>query len=856
MKIILGHISLDFDALASMVAAKILMPEAVLAVDGRSNSFVQEFMALTKDLFPYRKLKDIDPAEVDSVIIVDTADLKRAVSNADTLQALRGKPLFVFDHHPYAGSLGENMVVEQTGACVTLLVERIIRAGIKIGAMDATLMLLGIYDDTGSLLLENTTPRDAAAVSWLLAQGGQLGVVAEYLRRPLTPEQMDVFRQLMQNKEIIRQNEIPILIAHAECAQYVGSLALLIHKLREIEDSDVWFIVVKMPGRVNIVGRSKGDALPVRDILQAFHGAGHLHAASATLKRSDLFPVIEELRQEIRKYAVQPSLVRDIMSFPVRTVTPDMSLEDVGNLLLKYAHSGVPVVEDGALVGVISRRDVDKALKYGLQHAPAKGFMSRDVVTVSPGMHWESVQKLMARHDIGRVPVVENGKLVGIVSRTDVLRLIYGTVVSADDNIVRERGIANRADTIALLEALPEGAQKVLHAAVEVAGEMDRPVYLVGGFVRDLLLGEPSQDFDFVVEGNGFLFARRMEERLDVYKSVRHEDFGTARLFLKSGFHVDVAGSRLEEYDYPGAMPHVEQSTLREDLFRRDFTINAMALCLNRDSYGQLVDYYGGVRDLVQKEIRFLHNMSFIDDATRIMRAVRFSGRYGFRLDKLTREAIGVALEADAFAKVSTERFTEEWLAIYEERNYQAMLGRLAGARVLTHWFGEDLPWHCAENAEDAAKWTLARKWLLTLQNMSNSQIELVLSRLKLTRSLVKVTRVYMVLTEKLAAVTDWSDLGSLDDIMINTPYFLRDIVGAQEKYRAGMAKYEAARALIRTRLKGLDIVRCGVEEGPRIGVLLRRIRQLWLEGAVRTPEEESVRLKEMIRELEPPAGD
>jgi tRNA nucleotidyltransferase (CCA-adding enzyme) len=848
VKIILGHISLDFDALASMVAAKILMPEAVLAINGKSNSFVQEFMALTKDLFPCRKLKDLDLETVDAVILVDTADLSRAVSNGETLRALQDKPLFVFDHHPHAGALGENIVVEQTGACVTLLVERIIQAGLKVSAMEATLMLLGIYDDTGSLLLENTTPRDAAAVAWLLTQGGHLGVVAEYLRRPLTPDQMDLFQQLMRNKDIIRQNEIPIFISWAECDQYVGGLALLIHKLREIEDADVWFIVVKMPGRVNIVGRSKADALPVRDILQAFHGAGHLYAASATLKRGDLFPVIEELRQEIRKYAAQPNLARDIMSFPVRTVTPDTTLEDAGNLLLKYAHSGMPVVQNGELVGIISRRDVDKALKYGLQHAPVKGFMSRDVVTASPDTHWEGVQKLMIQNDIGRVPVVENGKLAGIVSRSDVLRLIYGTVVSADDNIVRERSIANKEETIHLLESLPDAVRRVLTAAAAAADEMNRPVYLVGGFVRDLLLGEPLQDFDFVIEGNGLHFAQLMEKRLDVYKHVRHQEFGTARLFLKNGFHVDIAGSRMEEYDYPGAMPKVEQSTLREDLFRRDFTINAMALCLNRDSYGRLIDYYGGSRDLMQKEIRFLHNMSFMDDATRIMRAVRFAGRYGFRLDKLTREAIGVALEAGAFAKVSQERFTEEWLAIYDERNYQTMLAHLEQARILTRWFGEELPWHCGENPEEAVRWTLARKWLLTLQRMDNRQIELVLSRLKLTRSLVKVTRDYMALMEKMAGGPDWDDLAAMDDIMRDTPYFLRDIVGAQKQFQTAMTKYETARARIHTRLKGLDLVRLGVEEGPRVGRLLRRIRQLWLEGAITTPEEENASLEKLMR--------
>jgi tRNA nucleotidyltransferase (CCA-adding enzyme) len=332
-----------------------------------------------------------------------------------------------------------------------------------------------------------------------------------------------------------------------------------------------------------------------------------------------------------------------------------------------------------------------------------------------------------------------------------------------------------------------------------------------------------------------------------VYKLVKHEEFGTARLFLKSGMHVDVAGSRLEEYDHPGAMPHVEQSSLRDDLFRRDFTINAMALCLNREAYGQLIDYYGGSRDLQQREIRFLHNMSFIDDATRIMRAVRFAGRYGFRLDKMTREAVGVALQAGALAQVSQERFTEEWIDIYQERQYQVMLEKLREAQVLSCWFGAELPWYTAADTEKAAKWTLARKWLVSLKHMSHEQITHALSRLKLNKSLVKSTTDYLSLREKMAAVQNWDNVMEIDDIMVNVPYFLRDIAAEQEEYRQSMAKYEAVRVQCKSRVNGLDIVSLGVKEGPLVGLLLRQLRQLWLEGAVTTPEEETAKLKELI---------
>ncbi len=419
------------------------------------------------------------------------------------------------------------------------------------------------------------------------------------------------------------------------------------------------------------------------------------------MKEKDVHEVISLLKNEIQKRVEKPNLIRDIMSFPVKTVFPDTTMEEVGNILLRYGHTGVPVVEQGQLVGVISRRDVDKALKHGLQHAPVKGFMTKDVVTVHPDLGWEEVQKLMVLYDIGRIPVVEDGQLVGIVSRSDVLRLIYGGAVPTTSDLARERSLARREDTLSLIDQLPGDIKHILGRVREVASELNSAIYLVGGFVRDLLLRIPSMDLDLVVEGNGLLFAQALSEKLHSAKLVYHEPFGNARITMNDGTHLDIAGSRREDYEFPGALPTVEESTLKDDLFRRDFTINAMALCLNQARFGELVDYYGGLRDLQQGEIRFLHNLSFIDDPTRILRAIRFAGRYGFKLAKITRDAIPIALYAQVFSKISSERFTEELLLIYNERNYQKMGQRLMEFGILTAWFHTEFAWNFRENEDE-----------------------------------------------------------------------------------------------------------------------------------------------------------
>jgi tRNA nucleotidyltransferase (CCA-adding enzyme) len=318
MKIILSHRYHDFDALASMVAAQRLWPDAVLVIEGSPGPAVQDFLALAKEQFPYCRLKDIDPSAVEKVILVDANDLQRAVGGQRVLESLKKAELEIIDHHPYNGPKGEHINIQTVGACTTILVEMIARKGLKISGFDATLMAWGIYDDTGSLLFENTTARDLAAGAFLLEQGARLGVIADYLRRPLTPEQMDLFHQLLDNGRIEKFDGASVFISYAESEQYIGGLALLAHRIGEIENAGVWFIVVKMEERVYVVGRSRGDHLPVNKIMQVFGRAGHNKAASAVIKDGEIQAVLDELRGEIRSRAAKPHLVRDIMSYPSR----------------------------------------------------------------------------------------------------------------------------------------------------------------------------------------------------------------------------------------------------------------------------------------------------------------------------------------------------------------------------------------------------------------------------------------------------------------------------------------------------------------------------------------------------------
>ena len=848
MNIILAHRQLDFDALASMVAAQKIYPNSVLVMDGKPNVYVQDFLALSKDQLRFRKAQDINVDEVSRIILVDTHELHRAGSLGEKVAKLPGVQVEIYDHHPYSGELKPGMVIETVGACATILVEKLAALGLPLSGFEATLIAIGIYDDTGSLLFDSTTVRDVQAVAYLLGQGANLGVIAEYLRRPLAEEQKELLQQLLDQGQTEFFDGLPVYLSCAVTEEYVGGLALLAHRVGELESADTWFLLVKMENRVYVVGRSRGRGLAVDGLVQLFGGAGHARAASATIKDVEISVILKQLRNGLQSHAIRPHLVRDMMSYPVKTVTPETLLGEVEQILLRYGHTGVPVTEDKCLVGIISRRDVDKAIKHGLRHAPVKGFMTTKVTTVDVDAPWDEVQRLMVQHDIGRLPVVEKGKVVGIVSRSDVLRLVHGGSVPMETQLVHERSVAMRQDILDLIESLPEEIRKLLEAVRDTAQEEGCLVYLVGGFVRDLLLFFPTQDLDFVVEGSGGQFAKALMKRMPNGKLTQHIKFGTAQIAFPDGSHVDVASTRWEYYSFPGALPQVEESCLRDDLFRRDFTINSMAICLNTEHFGELVDYYGGMRDLQQGEIRFLHNISFIDDPTRMVRAILFSERYHFDLDKETHEALYTAIESGVLSKLSIERFTEEILLVLKEINYLAMGRALVSSGLFKAWFGEDYDWNFnIEEVVDSADWSLNMRWLISISKMDSLTIEKLLDRVCLNKSLRDDTITFIRLRETLKEPLT---LGELDRLLNKVPKGVVMALAQDDRFNKLIMEGLEASQRINMSLDGKVLLQMGVKEGPEIGEILDRVRVAWLEGQICTSEEELGMVRQWVNTL------
>jgi len=688
--VVVGHSNADFDVLASMLACKKLYPEAILTFSGSCERNVREFITLHKHIIEITRLKDIDLDRINRLIIVDTKTASR-LGNFEGL-IRKGKVIIhLYDHHPRGlkdirGKLEE---IKEVGATTTILTQILKRRKIFLSHLEATILALGVYEDTGSLTFPSTTREDLRAISWLLDKGANLAMVSDFMNRELSASQVVLLNELLASCRLYLINGIRIDIAQAESEEYIGDIAVLIHKIMDLENLNVIFTLVRMGERIYLIARSRLETVNVGDIAQEFGGGGHPQAASATIKKKISLERVKKKLIKVLKEKVKP-LVRtcDMMSSPVKTIPIDTTIEEARKILLRWNHTGLPVMEKRRLVGMITRSDIDKAIHHGFGHSRVKGYMSTNLVTITPETSLSQIQSLMLEHNIGRLPVIKKKRIVGIVTRTDLLRVLHEDMVKkpySQYDLTPELKKAARHNVKNVLKArLPKDIQDLLKKVGRVGDGLNMGVYVVGGFVRDLLLEIENLDIDIVVEGKGITLAQKLAKELGG-EVKRFPEFGTAVVILPDGSKIDVATARSEFYEYPAALPRVEFASLKQDLYRRDFTINSMAVRLNRKGLGDLIDFYGGERDLKKKVVRILYNLSFVEDPTRIFRAIRFEQRYGFKIDPQTRGFIENALGEGLFERLGNERMRDELILILNEKKPLGAIERMKEFRVLRY---------------------------------------------------------------------------------------------------------------------------------------------------------------------------
>jgi tRNA nucleotidyltransferase (CCA-adding enzyme) len=427
-RIIVTHQNSDLDAIASLVGAHLLYgDESICLRPGHLSNHVKRYLALHKDQLELGRPEDVPPEEVSEVVVVDVRKASRLRDFKDHLA--RADRVTVWDHHPASDDdiPADELHIEPTGACATLLCEAFKEEGVHPGESAATLMLMGIYADTGRLSFDSTTPRDVEAAAWLLRCGARLPVVNRFLQDQFSVDQQKLLAEMMFSTEEVEVNGADIVLATGRAEDYVKGVAGVVEHILNMGGHEAVFGLVEFSGgrRVEIIGRSQVPYIKVGSLLGELGGGGHDGAGGASAKQTSLEEVVERFKQLLQEATIDPTNVRDLMTSPIETLDRDMTLEEAARELERWDVTGAPVVDGDALDGVLSRRDIEGARESARLDLPVSSHMSHEVVTIGAGESLEDALELMTEHDIGRLPVLEEGRLVGIITRTDVLDHLY-----------------------------------------------------------------------------------------------------------------------------------------------------------------------------------------------------------------------------------------------------------------------------------------------------------------------------------------------------------------------------------------------------------------------------------------------
>ncbi len=871
------HSNADFDAFASIIAAQMLYPGAILLFPGTQEKSLNNFYTETATfMYNFKGIGQIEWDRIKRLIIVDTRQNSR-IPHVKVLLERGDVEVHIWDHHPPSSDdiESEHCVVESLGATTTLILREIRERNLEISCQDATILGLGIYADTGSFTYASTTTHDYMAAAWLLEKGMDVNTISDLAAYELTSTHIQALHSLLESATSYTVGDDVVVIADVSMEHYLGDFAFLAHKLMEIERFPVLFALGRMGSCITVVARSRSDNIDVGDVCVALGGGGHAYAASASVRNMTIQQVREFIFQRLHHQVQSEKCARDYMSAPALGIEEDKNMHDAYMLMTQLGIKAIPIFKKGThqCLGVLDAQTASRAVQHHLTEFDT--YMQTNVQTLPPDASLAHLIDIIVGARQSLVPIVEDNEVIGVVTRTDLIN-IFAEKPDEVPITLRE-GRKERTLIKLMRDRLPKNIYKMLDDIGKLGDMLGMATYAVGGFVRDLLLEQPNYDIDIVVEGNGIAYARELAKLLNG-RIREHDKFLTAIVIFKDEFgksrHIDVATARLEYYQYPAAMPTVELSSLKLDLIRRDFTINALAIRLCNNVFGQLVDFFGGQRDINDRRIRVLHTLSFVEDPSRCLRAVRFEQRYNFKLGAAVEKLIKNTLTLKLMDKLSGARMFHEMRLVFDEPNPVAILQRLDKLGllpaihpqlslnpqkiILLQSLKDILDWYrLLYYEQNPQPWVI---YVLGLCHKLNyKDCSTVLQRLGVPNV---QQQEFLQLRERVRAartrITDWhknknkrtSDLCIiLQSIPIDMLLFIM-ARSASEKLRKALSRYITTWQHEKIDIDGKDLLAINLPPGPIYGHIMHTVKAAKLDGLASTRESQYALAKKIAAEF------
>ncbi len=665
VKIILIPPNADLDAISSCYGIWLLEKEANFYYTTLSKK-AQKLFSIFKD-----KIDIIKKEDLDKPLIVYTAD---SSSIDSVLEAFKNiEKIILYDHHinHITSSKNIEIISDKLGANTSLITEHIINKNIHISKEDANILLCGIYDDTKYFSTLSTTSRDLKAASFLMDKGVDIEFVNNILKDYISLEDIIKIEHYIKNLEIVKIKDKKIGFINVENLK--EDIMDSFSNIKELDELDAYFIIQESNTNTYLLARSK--YMNVNSIISKLGGGGHELASGAKLS----YISYQKLKNIILNIILQNKThikLKDIMTKNPLTLDSNTDIKDALHILSNYKLSKAPIVENNKIKGVITKKILTKAIHF-IDKAPIKGFAIEGIVMKEEDFIWEAEEKLIKTPLSPMVIVVNDENTIkGVITKTDLIKY----------NLEEQKPIIKHAHIPDYILDIVKDIKSII--------QKDQKIYLVGGVVRDILLRRSCYDVDFVIEGDINILEKSLQEH--GIKTHRFKDFESLHFKYKD-FKIEISTARREYYEFSGAYPIVSKASLREDLFRRDFTINTMLISLSDEDFGTLIDYFGAIEDLNNKIIRILHPLSFIEDPVRILRAIRFQAKLNFRLSKDTKRLLREALDKNLLKNAPKGRVFNEIKIVLQEKEYEKIFNLYKEYDIFEQIFENTIPYEQIE---------------------------------------------------------------------------------------------------------------------------------------------------------------